>query len=74
MYYTRRSSSYLSETVDKTLSIESRQAVTARLQVDQLKARDLVVVAELFDGIALQVEPEEGLWDEGVVKPLEAVV
>jgi hypothetical protein len=61
--------------VHETLPVNPLDPVSANVEVDESETvRHLVVVAQLLDLVFAQVQPEEGLWDEGVVKPLQTVV
>ncbi len=54
--------------------VQPAELVVADVEVDDLEARlHVVVVAQLLDGVAAQVQPQQTLGDEGVVEPLEAV-
>ena len=57
------------------LPVQPDQPVLADVQVDQMKSGShLVVVGELLDQVGPEAEPQDRLWDEGVVEPLELVV
>ena len=61
--------------MDETLPVDPLQPVAANVQVHELEAGlHVVVVAQLLDLIVSQIQPQKGLWDEGVVEPLESVV
>ena len=59
----------------EALSVQSVNPVPADVQVHEAEpALHVVVVAQILDGVPVQVEPEQGLGDEGVIEPAERVV
>ena len=59
----------------EALAVDGRQPVPADVEVDEAESVvHVVVVAQLLDLVAGQVEPEQRLGHEGVVEPLQRVV
>ena len=59
----------------EALFIQPLQLIVADVEMHELEAGlHFVIVAQLFDPIAFQIEPDQGLGDEGVVEPLQRVV